>query len=263
MPSRKRKVIVNYFFGDYFVPFKTTPSEIMLRQVIKYWLFFSCYWVAGPLQAQFNFPYYQAIQTEIDLPQSPYFYPLLWEKFRLQAPRVLEPPTFFYLYYGYTLQPSYRPQERPMALLRLRAKLSEWQNPAFDWPAFEAMTAETAQAEPLALEVIYAQALVEQKKYPHKTDGWALGLFNAAMQTITQSGDGSRQNPYSLIFVEDAYFFLTLNNLTPIEGYDKREGNLHEIEVAPVAEMPNPTHTQRLFFDEEAVLNYYLSQKDK
>lgn len=154
----------------------------------------------------------EAIRKEVQNEKSPRYYPKLLERFNAGDTN-LNLEDLNHLYYGYTVQPAYRPYAQNPELDALGEFIFQEKVPPMD--QIEKKAAPVLEAEPVNLKAL-AYMIVAERSNGIEYGRHALKFFQV-FEAIQASGDGrTLDSRMYVIRVSDEYMLLEILGLSPI-----------------------------------------------
>ncbi len=183
---------------------------------------------------------FDAIKTAVSSPKSAYYYPNLLKRYHANDAR-LTAEDYKHLYYGWTLQPGYKPYQPNLQSDALNEMM------LFErFPEIVTLGKKMLLTDPFNTDVMYLVHMAYGELNKQAESKKWLVKFDGIMNAIKASGNGkSAESAVVLIAPRDTYMFLTVVNLRQASPAQLLDNKYH---VVPV-KTPNKHNYTEVYFN--------------
>jgi hypothetical protein len=213
-------------------------------------LFFFISVVLSAFAQDFKAIDYKAIEKNVKDSSSPYYYPVLMERYS-RGDSTFTIDEVRHLYYGYVFQPTYNPNDTSSYNNSLMESLSKTQLSEVDYRQIEKDADALLAEDPFNIRAINAKLLVYAQNNNVDEYKKLAGQRKAIMDAVLSSGDGiTKKTAFYVIKVSHEYDLLNMFGYK-YGGQNKLTDHFHYLSLAE-----NRFGIDGLYFDITPVLDF-------
>ena len=192
---------------------------------------------------------FKKISKEIKKKNSPYYYPLLFQRY-LALDTSLSAEEFRYLYYGFTFQPEYQPYGTPLLRDSLISYLSRENLIQAEYRIAGTIAGDLLRESPFRLRETFIAAVAWELAGNEALSHTYFMFYEKQVDAIMSTGDGLSENTaLVVIYIPDEYEILEVLGFH-FSGTQSLLNN--QIDMLEISE--NPFGTRELYFDVSRLL---------
>lgn len=193
---------------------------------------------------------FKKISKEIKKKKSPYYYPLLFQRY-LELDTSLTAEEFRYLYYGFSFQPEYRPYSTPLLRDSLSSYLKREDLIQAEYRITGRIAGDLLRESPFRLRETFIAAVAWEMAGNEAVSQAYFMFYEKQVDAIMSTGDGLSENTaFVVIYIPDEYEILEVLGFR-FSGTQSLLNN--KIDMLEISE--NPYGIAELYFDVSRLLS--------
>lgn len=193
---------------------------------------------------------FKKIRKEIKKKKSPYYYPLLFQRY-LALDTSLTAEEFRYLYYGFTFQPEYQPYGTPLLRDSLISYLNREDLIQAEYRIAGSIAGDLLRESPFRLRETFIAAVVWEMAGNETVSQAYFMFYEKQVDAIMSTGDGLSENTaFVVIYIPDEYEIL---EVLGFRFSGTQSLLINNIDMLGISE--NPYGFTELYFDVSRLLS--------